>query len=74
MDDRELLAKYERVHAYFMSDPRFWYEKGRQEADKIFCVLASDLRLEIMRRVSPACGRAEDQNEIALSVDRPLGI
>jgi len=47
MNDKDLLAKYERMHAYFMADPRFWYEKGRQEADKIICVLASDLRKKI---------------------------
>jgi len=51
MNDLELLAKYERMHAYFMADPRFWYEKGRQEADKIVCVLASNLRQKLREEI-----------------------
>lgn len=44
---RELLQRYERIHAYFMADKRFWYEPGRIAADAIFCILASDLRLSL---------------------------
>ena len=59
MSDLELLAKYERIHAYFMADPRFWYEKGRQEADKIVCLLASDLRAELRRAMRQAAVPSE---------------
>jgi hypothetical protein len=32
------------AHYYLMSNRRFWYEKGLQDASKILCVIASDMR------------------------------
>ncbi len=61
MEPDELISKYERIHSYFMDDPRFWYEKGRMEADKIICVLASDLRKSLREQVSPGRGRAVNE-------------
>jgi hypothetical protein len=34
-----------RIHyGFFMKNPRYWYDKGLMEADKLICKAASDLR------------------------------
>ena len=47
MTKSEALGICERVHAYLMSNRQFWYDKALREADKLFCVAASDLRLKM---------------------------
>ena len=42
----EIRNKLLRSH-YYLNNPRFWYDKGLQEASKIFCTNASDINLEI---------------------------
>lgn len=44
MSEAEAIATCVRIHLYFMAMRRFWYDKDLQEADKLFCVAASDLR------------------------------
>jgi hypothetical protein len=42
---KEAIAQMMRIHyGVFMENPRFWYDKDLQEADKLICVSASDLR------------------------------
>lgn len=43
----QIRSKLLRIHYYLMDNPRFWYDKGIQEASKICCVIASDLKVEI---------------------------
>lgn len=37
-----------RVHySFFMTNPRFWYDKNLLESDKLIVVAASDIRKEL---------------------------
>lgn len=45
MQPDEAIATCMRAHYYLMANKRFWYDKDLQEASKLFCVAASNLRL-----------------------------
>lgn len=45
MTKEEAIAFLMRIHYnFFMSNPRFWYERDLMVADMMICVAASDLR------------------------------
>ena len=47
MTNEERIDMLMGIHyGFYMSNPRFWYDKELQEEDKILCVEASNLRLE----------------------------
>lgn len=45
------LGQLMRIHYnFFMANPRFWYDRDLQDADKLIVVAASNLRKEIADR------------------------
>jgi hypothetical protein len=47
MTKPEARAMLLRLHYRLMENPRFWYQRELIDASRIFCVAASDLRIEI---------------------------
>lgn len=47
MDEQEAIRVCMSAHYYLMSNKGFFYEKSLQEASKLFCVAASDLRYSL---------------------------